>query len=127
MGARSEVEMDRVEMERRLEQVAAYQASGQKAMAWSQANGVPWRMLASWCAHAKGWRAQLDGKAPAERVRRSATAPAQAPSGFVAASPPTFAAAPAVRVCLPGAGGIEVHWPLSHAVELATWLREVAR
>lgn len=119
--------MDRVEMERRLEQVATYQASGQKAMVWSQANGVPWRMLASWCAHASRWRAQLDGKAPPERVKRSATAPAQAPGGFVAASFPTLAAIPAVRVCLPGAGGVELHWPLSHTAELAAWLRGVAR
>jgi hypothetical protein len=127
MGARSEVEMDRVEMERRLEQVAAYQASGQKAMAWSKANGVALRMLASWCAHAERWRAQLDGKAPPQRVKRSAAVPMQPSSDFVAASLPTFAVAPAVRVCLPGAGGIEVHWPLSHTVELAAWLREVAR
>lgn len=127
MGARSEVEMDKAEMERRLEQVAAYRASGQKATAWSQANGVPLRMLASWCAHASGWRVQLDGKAPAERGNRSAPVATQAPGGFVAAGLPTHAAAPAVRVCLPGAGGIEVHWPLSHGVELAAWLREVAR
>jgi hypothetical protein len=128
MGARSEVEMDRVEMERRLEQVAAYQASGQKAMAWSQANGVPWRMLASWCAHAERWRAQLDGKALPRRVKRSAAAPMQLASrDFVAASPPMLGAAPMVRVLLPSAGHAEVHWPLSHTAELAAWLREVAR
>ena len=119
--------MDRVEMERRLEQVAAYQASGQKAAVWAQANGVPLRMLASWCAHASGWRAQLEGKAPAERVRRPAAEPAQAPGGFVAAGLPGLAAAAAVRVCLPGTRGIELHWPLSHTAELAAWLREVAR
>ena len=119
--------MDKAEIESRLEQVAAYQASGQKAAAWSQANGVPLRMLASWCAHASGWRAKLDGKAPAERIKRSATTPAQAPSGFIAAGLPRLAAAPAVRVCLPGAGGIELHWPLGHTADLAAWLREVAR
>lgn len=119
--------MDRVEMERRLEQVAAYQASGQKAMAWSQANGVPLRKLASWCAHAQRWRAQLEGKAPPRRVKRLATAPIQASSDFVAASLPTLGAIPTVRVLLPSAGHAELHWPLSHAAELAAWLREVAR
>jgi len=119
--------MDSVEMERRLEQVVAYQASGQKAMVWSQANGVSWRMLASWCAHADRWRAQLDGKAPSRRARRSAAAPMQPSSDFVAASPPMLGAAPTVRVLLPSAGHAELHWPLSHTAELATWLREVAR
>lgn len=119
--------MDRVEMERRLEQVAAYQASGQKAMAWSQANGVPLRMLASWCAHADRWRAQLDGKAPPQRVKRSAAAPTQCSSDFVAASPPMLGAAATVHVLLPSAGHAELHWPLSHTAELAAWLREVAR
>ena len=127
MVALSEVEMDRVEMERRLEQVAAYQASGQKAMEWSRANGVPLRKLASWCAHAQRWRAQLEGKAPPQRIRRSAAVPMQPSREFVAASPPLLGAAPAVRVLLPGAGHAELHWPLSHTAELAAWLREVAR
>lgn len=127
MGARSEVEMDRAEMERRLEQVAAYQASGQKAMAWAQANGVPLRMLASWCAHAQRWRAQLEGKAPPRRAKRSAAVPMQPSSEFVAANPPLLGAAATVRVLLPGACQAELHWPLSHASELAAWLREVAR
>lgn len=119
--------MDRAEMERRLEQVAAYQASGQKAMVWSQANGVPLRMLASWCAHAQRWRAQLEGKAPPRRAKRSAAVPMQPSSEFVAASPPLFGATATVRVLLPGACQAELHWPLSHASELAAWLGEVAR
>jgi hypothetical protein len=96
-------------------------------MAWSQVNGVPLRMLASWCAHAQRWRAQLDGKAPPRRVKRSTAAPMQPPIDFVAASPPMLGAAPTVRVLLPSAGHAELHWPLSHTVELAAWLREVAR
>ena len=47
--------MDRQRMERCLEQVAAYRASGQKANVWSEANGVPLRVLSSWCAHAQRW------------------------------------------------------------------------
>lgn len=119
--------MDRVEMERCLEQVAAYQASGQKAAEWSQANGVPMRKLASWCAHAQRWRARLDGHTPARRVKRPAPAPMQPGGGFVAArlAPPD--PVPTVRVLVPGAGDVELHWPLSHAAELAAWLREVAR
>ena len=65
--------MEREGMERCLEQVAAYRASGQKAKAWAQANGVPLRALASWCAHARRWQARLDGvvaAAPARRGRR---------------------------------------------------------
>lgn len=119
--------MDRAEIRRCLEQVEAYRASGLKAGQWSQANGVPLRLLASWCAHANRWRAQLEGKEPADRIRGPAAGSVQAPSSFVAASLPTFAVAATVRVCLPGAGGVEVHWPLSHTAELATWLREVAR
>ncbi|WP_158515854.1 hypothetical protein [Hydrogenophaga sp. PBC] len=42
--------MDRQRMESCLEQVAAYRASGQKGRVWAEANGVPPRALASWCA-----------------------------------------------------------------------------
>ena len=45
--------MDREQMQRCLDVVAAYRASGQKGKAWAQANGVPERTLASWCAHAR--------------------------------------------------------------------------
>ena len=48
-------------MERCLERVAAYRASGQKSRVWAQANGVPARVLASWCAHSRRWQARLDG------------------------------------------------------------------
>jgi hypothetical protein len=68
--------MDRQQMERRLEQVKAYRASGQKAQAWAEANGVSMRAIASWCAHARRWQAHLDG------VRLE---PAPKPAGFVAA------------------------------------------
>jgi hypothetical protein len=39
--------MDRQQIQRCLEQVAAYRISGQKAKMWAQANGVPMRSLAS--------------------------------------------------------------------------------
>jgi hypothetical protein len=47
--------MDREQMQRCLDVVAAYRASGQKGKVWAQANGVPERTLASWCAHAQRW------------------------------------------------------------------------
>ena len=115
--------MDRDRLERCLEPVAAYRASGLKAKKWAEANGVALLSLQSWCAHASRWRARLDGVETAPPVR---------PSGFVAASvgpavePPL--AGPCVRVEL-GAGSshIDLHWPLAHSRELATWLREFSR
>jgi hypothetical protein len=115
--------MDRERMERCLEQVQAYRASGLKAKVWALANGVSLLSLQSWCAHAGRWRARLDG---AEAVA------APRAGGFVAAKlapavarPPE---APSVRLDIgAGAGRVELHWPLSHARELATWLREFSR
>lgn len=109
--------MERSEMERCLEQVAAYRASGQKAKVWAEANGVPLQMLASWCAHAGRWQARLDGvvPVPAEPKR----------SGFLAAH---VAPAGTVRIELHvGTTRVELHWPLVHTRELATWLHEVGR
>ena len=99
--------MDRQRMEHCLVQVVAYRASGQSSERWALANGIKPRELASWCAHAKRWRALLDG---------------------VAASLPTRASASTVRVELQaGPSRVELHWPLSHTVELAALLREVGR
>lgn len=114
--------MDRQRLERCLEQVVAYRASGLKATAWAAANGVELRELQSWCAHSKRWRARLDGVA--------LTPPAQ-PSGFVGvrvAVPPPAPTSACIRVELgSGATQVDLHWPLSHARELATWLREFVR
>jgi hypothetical protein len=113
--------MDRQQMERCLEQVAAYRASGQKAKAWAEANGIPMRSLASWCAHARRWQARLDGV----NAGRSA---ASKSSGFVAARVAPGAASASVRVELnAGATRIELHWPLAHTRELAALLREIGR
>ena len=117
--------MDRERLERCLEQVQAYRASGLKAKVWAQANGVSLLSLQSWCAHAGRWRARLDGVV--------AWAPAR-PSGFVAAQlapaalRPTEAPAPSVRLDI-GAGAVRVdlHWPLAHSTALAAWLREFTR
>jgi hypothetical protein len=113
--------MDRERMERCLEQVAAYRASGLKGNAWAEANGVPLRALSSWCAHAQRWQARLDG------VSASAPAPAPKVGGFVAARVPAASAA-TVRIELhTGSTRVELHWPVANARELATWLREVGR
>ena len=115
--------MDRERLERCLERVAAYRASGMKAKNWAEANGVALLSLQSWCAHAGRWRARLDGVEAAPPVR---------PIGFVAArvsaalsQPP---AVPCVRLEL-GAGSsrVDLHWPLAHSRELANWLREFSR
>ena len=115
--------MDRERMERCLEQVSSYRASGMKAKAWAADNGVALLSLQSWCAHAARWRARLDGVEASQPVR---------PSGFVAArvaaGAPSVAARPSIRLELgAGAGRVEMHWPLAHTRELATWLREYTR
>jgi hypothetical protein len=109
--------MDREKMERCLEQVAAYQASGMKAKDWAQANGVPVRAIASWCAHARRWRTRLDGVAM----------PARKGEGFVAARLPVAVAATVRVEVQAGACRIELHWPVANGRELAAWLREVGR
>ena len=113
------MDLDRERLERCLAQVHAYRASGLKGAAWAAAHGVELRELQSWCAHSKRWRARLDGVA---------LAPPLQPSGFVAVRAPQALSAPtttSIRVELGlGAGGVELHWPLSHARDLGTWLRE---
>jgi hypothetical protein len=113
--------MDRQQMERCLERVAAYRASGLKAKAWAEANGVAMRSLASWCAHSRRWQARLDG------VGAAASAASRS-SGFVAARVAPSAASASVRVELnAGAARLELHWPLAHTRELAALLREIGR
>ncbi len=113
--------MDRQHAQRCMEQVAAYRASGLKAKAWAETNGVPLGTLGSWCAHYRRWQAKLDGGASAE--------PATAhPSGFVAARVTTPATASSVRIELNcAASRLELHWPLAHTRELAALLRELGR
>ena len=118
------MDLDRQRLERCLERVVAYRASGLKATAWAAADGVELRELQSWCAHAERWRARLDGVA---------LAPPSQPRGFVAvrtAVAPSAPTAASIRVELGvgvGAGRLDVHWPLSHARDLATWLGEFCR
>lgn len=113
--------MDRQQMERCLEQVAAYRASGQKAKVWAEANGVPLGTLGSWCAHSRRWQARLDG------VSAEGSLPGR-PSGFVAARVAPSAVATSVRIeCNAGAARLDLHWPLAHTRELAALLREIGR
>ena len=115
--------MDQEQMQRCLDVVAAYRASGHKGKAWAQANGVPERTLASWCAYARCWQARLDGVIPAPRSLPSL------PSGFVAAHlAPVDAASATVRMQMPyGAKRLELYWPLAHAAELGKLMRELGR
>ena len=113
--------MDRQQMERCLERVAAYRASGQTAQAWADANDVPMRAIASWCAHSRRWQERLDGvSAPTSTPPR--------PAGFVAARVGPSPALASVRVEVnAGAARLELHWPLAHTRELAAWVRELGR
>jgi hypothetical protein len=114
--------MQRQQMERCLEQVAAYRASGLKAKAWAEANGVSIRSLASWCAHARRWQARLEGA-------DAAPALAGKPAGFVAARVAPSVVSASLRVEFTAAAGarLELHWPLTHTRELAALLREMGR
>ena len=77
--------MDRQQMERCLQRVAAYRAFGQKANVWAQANGWAVRELASWCAHAARWQARLDGvgPSPARKTQRFRSRPRRVECGGV--------------------------------------------
>ena len=113
--------MDRQRTQWCLEQVAAYRASGQKAKAWCEANGMELGALGSWCAHSRRWQDRLDG------VSAQAPAPPR-PAGFVAARVGPNPALASVRVEVnAGAARLELHWPLAHTRELAAWVRELGR
>ena len=126
--------MDRQRIEDCLVQVVAYQASGKKAKQWSAEQGVPLRHLVSWCAHARRWRARLDG-APAPATPRPQPRPRPEPSGFVQARVAPSAQAPkspqlmpeaSVRIDLQaGAVPMALRWPLTHTRELAAWVRDI--
>ena len=114
--------MDREQMKRCLEVVVAYRASGLKGKAWAQANGVPERVLASWCAHSRRWQARLDGV-------DEAASPQGTAKGFVAARvAPAAARTATVHIEVnAGAARLDLHWPLAHACELAALVRELGR
>ena len=118
------MDLDRERLERCLAQVQAYRASGLKGTAWAAANGVELRELQSWCAHSKRWRARLDGVALAPLLQANGFVAVKAPMTPSPSMPAT------ARVCVDlglGAGRLDVYWPLSHARELATWLREFSQ
>lgn len=116
--------MDREHVQRCMEQVRAYRASGMKAKVWAEANGVPLGTLGSWCAHYGRWQAKFD----AGSVEAGAVGATSRPSGFVAARLATPGVASSVRLDVnAGAARIELHWPLAHTRELAALLRELGR
>ena len=115
--------MDRERVQRCLEVVAAYRASGQKSKVWAAANDVPERVLASWCAHSRRWQARLDGVSAGPAVQPKA-------SGFVAArvaAAPSAAAATVQVEVNCGTARLELHWPLVHTRELAALMRELGQ
>ena len=115
--------MDRARVQRCLEVVAAYRASGQKSKVWAAANGVPERVLASWCAHSRRWQARLGGVS--EEASRHARS-----RGFLAGrvgvgrgtGPPSIRLEVSSGTCR-----LELHWPLAHTMELAALMRELSR
>ena len=113
--------MGRQQMERCLQSVAAFRASGQTAKVWAEANNVPMRAIASWCAHSRRWQARLEGVGTGPLA-------APRPRGFVAARMAANVASTSVRVELNAGGAkLDLHWPLAHTRELAEMLRELSR
>lgn len=132
--------VDRERVVRCLAAVDAYRASGQKATAWANVNGVAARDLASWCAHAAGWRAWLAGEVSprskqggGEAARRAqaqsltgSTSGSALGSRFVPVAVLTDAPMLDARVDIawPTQGRVlTLGWPLAHARELAVWLK----
>jgi hypothetical protein len=121
--------MDRQQMERCLEKVAAYRASGQRAKEWAEVNGIAMRSLASWCAHARRWQDRLEGvsAAPAPTPRASGFVAARVAPGTKPGTTPGTASA-SLRVELSaGSTRLDLHWPLAHTRELAALLRELGQ
>lgn len=113
--------MDRQKIERCLEVVAAYRATGQSTGDWAAAHGLDARVLRSWCSHAQRWQARLDGA----DLKSTATSK---PQGFVAACVAPRSAASSVRLEINSSGErLELHWPLTHMRELAVLVRELGR
>lgn len=114
--------MDHEQMKRCLEVVVAYRASGLKGKAWAAANGVPERVLASWCAHSRRWQARLDGGSEAPSPQAKA-------NGFVAArvAPDATRTTVHIEVNAGAAVRLDLHWPLGHTCELAALVRELGR
>jgi hypothetical protein len=120
--------LDRDRVQRCLAAVDAYRASGLKAGAWAQANGVAWRDLASWCAHAAGWRAWLAGEVSARARPSRGRAAVAVQEGARFAPLPWLEGSPGlgakVEISWPLQGrSLTLSWPLAHAQELAVWLR----
>lgn len=96
---------DRQHVQRCMEQVEAYRASGMKAKTWAQANGVPLGTLGGWCGHYRRWRALRDGVS-------AELAPGR-PGGFVAARVALPANAASVRIEV-STSGVGADRKLSH-------------
>ncbi len=108
------MKLDREQMQRCLDVVAAYRASGQKGKVWAQANGVPERSLANWRAHARRWQAHLHGVVPA---------PKSLPCGFVAAHlAPASSTVRMQTTC--GGAKLDLHWLALQILRLS--MRETA-
>jgi hypothetical protein len=119
--------MDRQHVQRCMEQVEAYRASGMKAKKWAETNGVALGTLGSWCAHYARWQARLGGGGCAAGSPGQEASAAR-PSGFVAARVASPGAGASVRIELSaGTARFELHWPLAHTRELAALLCELGR
>ena len=113
--------MDRQQMVRCLEVVGEYRASGEKAGVWAASRGMSVHALSSWCRNALNWKAIIDGV-------EVAAPPSVKPNGFVAARLPAHGGSGSVRIELSaGSTRLDLHWPVTHARELATLVRELAR
>lgn len=105
--------MNRQQVERCLEYVAAHRASGQTTQMWGQANDIPMRAIRGWCAQSRRWQDRLDGVVAPPPASASAFA---RPVGFVIAQVGLrpVAASASVRIEVSaGTAPLELHWPLA--------------
>lgn len=120
-------DIDRIE--RQLNMVEQWRASGMGAHAWAKAHGVEPAKLTGWIGHERTWRERLAGKAPTPRAKpmgqTTATANAAdktATTGFAAVHL-SVSPVPMQTIRIEHQpSGLVLHWPLSHSTQLAHFL-----
>lgn len=116
---------DRQRIERCLEQIDAWRASGVALKQYTEHHGHSYAQWRAWLGFEVHWRQTLAGGAPTGFVQAH---PAQ---GAAATALPSPAPTPGLRIALQGQSGAivaRVDWPLERAGSSsasAAWLREV--
>lgn len=113
-------------IERQLNMVEQWRASGMAAHAWAKAHGVEPSKLTGWIGHERTWRERLEGKAPTPRAKPMGQTTASAADKTAAhdfapvrlRTQPIPTSLHTIRIEHPPSG-LVLHWPLSHSTQLA--------